>query len=303
MTATPYSPQEFLSLIFSSKAVSIWNHETGPVFWYAAGVPGPFYVNTEKLIGATQSADLLEAINGIVGDASLSSESKSEAVREAVLKSYRSNDVFQRIVATMIETSPFPINEIDLISGGERRDWFFSVPFAEELGLDHLYIFKNGEVYRRTGEKSDHAGMRCVHISDLINNAASYFDKWLPILADHKMDLLGTISVINRGQVGMDRLKEADVKVHTLKSIDLPLFAELADSGLIPQSANDEISLYFKSKEDWARQYILARPEVFGLDAGLDAKSKERLQSFLEQDPWGLEPLASETFKTLKAAL
>ncbi len=303
MAATPYSAHEFLGLIFSSKAVSIWNHETGPVFWYAAGVPGPFYVNTEKLIGADQSAALLDAINGIVGDASLNPEAKSEAVREAVLKSYRSNDVFQRIVATMIETSPFPISEIDLISGGERRDWFFSVPFAEELGLDHLYIFKNGDVYRRAGEKSNHAGMRCVHISDLINNAASYFDKWLPILADHKMDLLGTISVINRGQVGMDRLKEADVKVHTLKSIDLPLFSELAQSGLIPQSSSDEISLYFKSKEDWARQYILARPEVFGLDAGLDAKSKERLQFFLAQDPWGLEPQAQETFKTLRAAL
>ncbi|MDY0029161.1 MAG: hypothetical protein RBR86_04365 [Pseudobdellovibrionaceae bacterium] len=303
MASIPYSPQEFLELIFSSKAVSIWNHETGPVFWYAAGVPGPFYVNTEKLIGADQSAALLEAINGIVGKDPLSSEMKSEAVREAVLKSYHSNEVFRRIVATMIETSPFPISGIDLISGGERRDWFFSVPFAEELGLDHLYIFKNGDVFRRSGNTANPSGMRCVHISDLINNAASYFDKWLPILADHKMDLLGTISVINRGQVGMDRLKEADVKVHTLKSIDLPLFSELAQSGLIPISAGDEISLYFKSKEDWARKYILARPEVFGLNAGLDEKSKDRLKSFLAQDPWGLEPSAQDTFNKLRSAL
>jgi len=60
------SSAQLIHRIHETKAVSIWNHKTGPIFWYAASVPGPFYVNTELVIGPALSASLLKSITQIV---------------------------------------------------------------------------------------------------------------------------------------------------------------------------------------------------------------------------------------------
>ncbi|HNQ91673.1 MAG TPA: hypothetical protein PKI93_01945 [Alphaproteobacteria bacterium] len=286
-----------LRLVFSRGAVSIWNNQKGPVFWYAAGVPGPFYVNTEKLIGKDVADKLLSDINGILQKSGSAAE-KAEELDHLVMGVYSSHEEFQRIVKSMVKKGED--FSYDCVSGGERRDWFFSIPFSHEVGKDHLYIFKDMTVFRRKCEGSgSHDGVNALHIADLINNAASYFDKWLPAVAKNNMNIVGTISVINRGNVGMDRLSEAGVRSCALKCINVSFFLELAQKNLISQSTYEEIQAYFDSKEEWAKRYILSNPALFNVKE-LDAKSKERLEQFVSNDPWNLKDYAPETFAKLK---
>ncbi len=303
MTNEIYTNDELLKQVFSSNAVSIWDNQKGPVFWYAAGVPGPFYVNTEKLLGEDAAGSLLGQISNIVQKVG-SIEEKSESLFSAVMEEYGRNPVFQRIIATLIDSSKiFDGQDYSCISGGERRDWFFSIPFAQETGRDHLFIFKDKSVLRRGFDgETIQAGPNVMHVSDLIHNAASYFDKWLPVLKENDLNVVGTLSVINRGNAGLDKLNEAGFKSLTLKGIDLDFFKELQESGLIDADTFAELDLYFESREEWAKKYILSNPELFDV-AALDAKSKERLQFFVTEDPWGLEADAGDTFTALRSSL
>jgi len=118
-------------------------------------------------------------------------------------------------------------------------------------------------------------------------------------VAKNNMNIVGTISVINRGNVGMDRLSEAGVRSCALKCINVSFFLELAQKNLISQSTYEEIQAYFDSKEEWAKRYILSNPALFNVKE-LDAKSKERLEQFVSNDPWNLKDYAPETFAKLK---
>ena len=70
------------------------------------------------------------------------------------------------------------INEIDYISGGERRDWFFSLVTAHLLKKPHITIFKDMDAYIFSEGTSKKAGTiegaRVLHIADLITGASSY---------------------------------------------------------------------------------------------------------------------------------
>lgn len=303
MAQTAYDKDGLTAVIFSTQAVSIWNNAKGPVFWYAAGVPGPFYVNTEKLIGAEAAERLLTAINAIVTTAD-TTQQKAEQVERVVMEEYNANTTFQKIIATMVRDSRAQFGDAyNTISGGERRDWFFSIPFALESGLDHIYLFKNGSIYTKPDNVSKLQGTpKVLHVADLINNAASYFDKWIPILKSNNVSMIGTACVINRGNVGIDKLKDAGIATCSLKTIDKAFFDDLSAIKLIEESVAQEINLYFSSKEDWARKYILSKPDLIGKEK-LDAKSKERLQSFLENDPWNLKANDNDAFEKLVSSL
>lgn len=303
MKQEPYDKDGLTTAIFSTNAVSIWNNAKGPVFWYAAGVPGPFYVNTEKLIGEEAAEKLLAAISKIVGT-SASLEEKAAQVETTVMAEYNANTRFQKTIATLITESRAKFGDgYNCVSGGERRDWFFSIPFALESGLDHIYLFKDQSVLTKKHPQSRTAWpLKVLHVADLINNAASYFNNWIPMLEKNGTPMMGTSCLINRGFVGIDKLTEAKIPACSLRTIDQTFFDNLHAIKLIDESVYKELDLYFKSKEDWARKYILSKPDLFGKET-LDAKSKERLQFFLENDPWNLKANDNGVFSDLVAFL
>ena len=84
----PTSPNDLLKLILDSKALSIWNHKTGPVFWYILGVPGPFYLNTELMIGRELSATLLDKITAIIAKEP-DPKSRAAELEAVIMAAYR----------------------------------------------------------------------------------------------------------------------------------------------------------------------------------------------------------------------
>lgn len=287
-----YSQQDLIRRIHETKAVSIWSHKTGPIFWYAASIPGPFYVNTELVVGPALSARLLKDITDIVKETS-SGKERAEKLEKLIMDAYQADEVFKSLIETMVERikTEFSSGSFSVLSGGERRDWIFSIPAAKQLGIKHAYLFKNGDLYCAEPVAK---GEIALHVSDLINNAASYFDNWLPILDQAGLSCCGTACVNSRGSNGLNRLKEAGVKVVALNSVDVPFFEKSKETGLIDADTLEELKLFFQSAKDWASRYVMGRPELFNVNA-LDEKSFERMRNFFTNDPWSLRP-AHETF-------
>ncbi len=278
-----YSQDDLSKLILDTHAVSIWSHEKGPVFWYAANVPGPFYVNTEMIIGKALSEKLLHEITAIVAG-TVDAETRAEQLERLILDAYKKEPPWQRLIATMAAHAQkeYPADSYAYVSGGERRDWLFSIPFAHAREMPHLFLFKNGATFCRQPLKS---GESVLHVSDLINNAASFFELWAPILTKAKLKCCGNLCVNVRGDNGLKRLHDAGQKVVSLMTIDTEFFRRLHAADLISRETFEEIAVFFSSSQDWASKYLIGRPELFNAE-NCDAKSFERLKFFIEKDPW-----------------
>jgi len=291
---------DLLKLLHETKAVSIWDRKTGPVFWYAASVPGPFYVNTELVIGPALADKLLKAITAIIAETKDPAQ-RAAKLNEIILGEYKNSDTYRRVIAAMVEKakSEFPAGSYDLVSGGERRDWLFSIPFAHELGIRHAFLFKDGSIY---SEQKFQPGEKALHVADLINNAASYFDMWFPILSKAQLDCIGTLCVNSRGSNGVNRLTEHGCKIIALNAVDTGFFEKSVASGLIEKDTLEEIATYFTSPKQWAAKYLAANVALFGVPE-LDGKSFERLKSFFANDPWSLKSEHKDFFASMDAEI
>jgi orotate phosphoribosyltransferase len=294
-----YTSDDLLKLIHDSKALSIWDRKKGPVLWYILGVPGPFYFNVELMIGKDAAERLLEKITTILAETP-DLDKRAEKLNALILPAYESSPAHKQIIAAMAaklreNTSP---GECGFISGGERRDWLFSIPLAKELGLPHVFLFKNQNMYCAQPLKPNAAGL---HVADLINNAASYFDMWLPALKKAQLSCPVTECVVSRG-IGAGKLEESGVKVLPLVTIDLGFFERSHANGLIDKETLEEIATHFRSPKEWAEKYLIGKTDVFDV-AHAEGKSFERMQSFFTKDPWSLRAAHGAFFDTMQAAI
>lgn len=294
------TPNNLLHRIIDTKAVSIWDHNKGPIFWYAASIPGPFYVNTELVLGKELASNLLKEITAIVAD-NTEPALRAKLLELLIMQAYEKDEFFQNIIETLeaeIRKS-FSEGSFEAISGGERRDWLFSIPLAKKMGIKHIYLFKNRDFYCAEdvaeGEKS-------VHVADLINNAASYFDAWIPALVKHGLSCPAAIAINSRGHNGVNRLKANGQKVITLNNITIEFFESCCAQNLISQAIVDELRIFFDSPQKWASAYVMDKPEIFNT-TDIDDKSFERLCSFFEKDPWKLREKHEDFFSEMEKAI
>ncbi|MGE3624290.1 MAG: hypothetical protein AB7H77_10535, partial [Bdellovibrionales bacterium] len=260
------------------------------------------YVNTELLIGGELANQLLDRIDAVLsGTPASDPPARAALLSESILDGYASSAVYRKIVATLVARMKEKYSAADtgFISGGERRDWLFSIPLARETNMKHVFLFKNGDVHCDVPFKAGEAG---IHISDLINNAASYIDLWLPALARVELTCAGTACVISRGANGVKKLEERGIPILALNSIDLPFFEQSEKSGLIGGEQLEEIRLHFRSPKEWGEKYLFEDPAVFNV-ARADKKSFERLQSFFEKDPWQLRAKHKAFFEEIDAQI
>ena len=131
---------DLVSYLFETNAIRFC--EENKPFWYTSGKIGPYFINTHFVYGSEKDAvELLAFIDECLAD-KLSLPGK---VFEKVLKQYQTNKIYKNVIDTMLKYIEDNINvcEIDYISGGERRDWFFSNIIAHLLKKPHLSIYKD----------------------------------------------------------------------------------------------------------------------------------------------------------------
>ena len=126
--------------LFKTEAIKI--SPADKPFWFTSGKIAPYYINTHFVYGNESHAnELLKLIDENVGD----KENLPREVFEATLEHYNTNEIYKDVIDQTVEfiRSNISVDEIDYISGGERRDWFFSNIIANILGKPHISIFKD----------------------------------------------------------------------------------------------------------------------------------------------------------------
>ncbi|MDO5376695.1 MAG: orotate phosphoribosyltransferase [Clostridia bacterium] len=268
-----------VSWLFETDAVRVCP-EAQP-FWYTSGKLGPFYINTQFLFGSEAAAnDLLAVIEEAAKGDKLAFYDRVYARIEAQLASCP-------IYAQLIDLLADAAREkgADFVSGGERRDFFFSMPVSRKLGLGHLSIFKDlTSVYtdeRGVSMESTAAGLsgKCsIHIADLITVASSYVRAWIPAVETLGAKIAYSLAVVDRDQGGSKILAEAGCPLTTLVTVKPDLFETAHQMGRITDKQLGLVLAFIADPDAFMRDFLLAHPDFLAAEIAKGGKSAQRAE-------------------------
>ena len=287
------------------EAVSTWLFETSAIrvcppnkpFWYTSGRIGPFYVNTHFLYGSEEKASaLLKHIDGLLSDP-LTCSADIEA---HVLENLAQDPVYSGVIGAMAQKvrDAIDVDAIDGISGGERRDWFFSLALANRLGKPHLTLFKDmsAVLYLGAGvparedmpapgtsrRVTELSGMKFLHVADLITTASSYERAWVPAIRALGADMPWSLVVVDRLQGGGALLEKLGVQSLALTEVRVELFEAAAAAGVLDKGSLPMLRAYMADPEGAMRAFVSEHPEFMELALAGDEKTAARARLCLE---------------------
>ena len=285
---------DLVEAIIQSQALRIAPAEE--VFLYTSGTVGPYYINTHYLMGGPGPAE--EFLTFIDSD-------KDEIERfpvdllARIQTAYEDSAGYRAVVDALVGRAKAEmgcIGMVDGVSGGERRDWFFSPAVAHRLGVPHLYIYKDlrtvlHESQGRGGERGeDIDGMRFLHVADLVTEASSYIRGWVPALRDRGAEMAYALNVVDRAQGGMEALADMGVAGGSLLRVDEELFGALLDRGVIDERQRQALTVYFRDPESAMRTFLTTHPEFLARSlAAEDSRVVHRARLLVDEDPYGLK--------------
>ena len=261
----------------------------GEVFWYTSGTVGPYYINTEYLYGGPEQAQrLLAFIDRHKKDANF-----PQRLQKRVKQQYAENDVYRQVVDGLVTLARKSSAHFNGVSGGERRDWFFSLSVAERLRKPSLLIYKDGSTVvldgrnRRSVRAKD---MDMLHVADLVTEASSYVRDWIPAVAEGGGRIAYAVNVIDRGQGGLKTLKERGVTADALIRIDDALFDLLRKMGHIDRARYDLLIQYRRNPRAAMRDFLQEHPQIVRAALnGDDARAAERARLLVDENPYALD--------------
>ncbi|MGN0774407.1 MAG: orotate phosphoribosyltransferase [Candidatus Ventricola sp.] len=268
-----------ISWLFETDAVRVCPE--GQPFWYTSGKLGPFYINTQFLYGSEAAANsLLKTIEEACAGEKLAFYDKVWADISAQLASC---PIYAQLIDLLTEAAA-KLN-VDFVSGGERRDFFFSMPVARKLGLGHLSIFKDLScVYTdKDGVSMDAAqaglaGKRSVHIADLITVASSYIRAWIPAVESLGAKIAYSLAVVDRDQGGSEILAKADCPLTTLVTIKPELFEQAKALGRVTDAQVALVNSFIADPDKFMRDFLLAHPDFLAGEIAKGGKSAQRAE-------------------------
>ena len=261
----------------------------GEMFWYTSGTIGPYYINTHFLFGGQERAgELLAFIDAERSDL----QAFARQLSERVVGRYRVDPAF----AAVVDALACKVDEesVDLVSGGERRDWFFSTAVAHALDKPHLLIFKDRSLHLDEGETGHSAdrlhGATVAHVADLVTEASSYFRAWIPAIASAGGELLRSVNVVDRGQGGIKALGEQGVPSSALLRVDEGLFEQLLDGGKIDREQSEALSEYLRDPHGAMAAFLSSHGSFLrsALESATSNTAK-RARLLVERNPYNLD--------------
>jgi len=279
------------SYLFETNAIRFC--EENKPFWYTSGKIGPYFINTHFVYGNEKDAvELLSFIDEALAD----KLTLPEKVFAKVLNQYETNKIYKTVIDTMknyIEEN-IDISEIDYISGGERRDWFFSNMISYLLEKPHLSIYKDLSVVESDSNfKTSHPievlkGKKVLHIADLITVASSYIRAWIPAIRTLGSEICWSCVVVDRMQGGKDIIEAECVKSLSLVQVDKNLFREALKLNIISNSQIALLDAFFENPDESMKQFLIAHPEFLENSLKADEKTRKRAQLMVDSNLYGL---------------
>ena len=268
-----------ISWLFETDAVRVCPE--GQPFWYTSGKLGPFYINTQFLYGSEAAANsLLKTIEEACAGEKLAFYDKVWADISAQLESC---PIFSQLIDLMTEEARKL--DVDFVSGGERRDFFFSMPVAKKLGRGHLSIFKDLScVYTDENgvsmdpSEANLAGKKSVHIADLITVASSYIRAWIPAVEALGAKIAYSLAVVDRDQGGSEILEKAGCPLTTLVVIKPELFEQAKKLGRVTDAQIELVNSFIADPDKFLHDFLVSHPDFLANEIAKGGKSAQRAQ-------------------------
>ena len=268
-----------ISWLFETDAVRVCPE--GQPFWYTSGKLGPFYINTQFLYGSEAAANsLLKTIEAACAGEKLAFYDKVWADISAQLDAC---PIYAQLIDLLTEAAAKL--DVDFVSGGERRDFFFSMPVARKLGLGHLSIFKDLScVYTdKDGVSMDAAqaglaGKKSVHIADLITVASSYIRAWIPAVESLGAKIAYSLAVVDRDQGGSEILAKAGCPLTTLVTIKPELFEQAKALGRVTDAQVALVNSFIADPDKFMHDFLVAHPDFLAGEIAKGGKSAQRAE-------------------------
>ena len=257
------------------------------------GKIGPYYINTHFLYGSEQEAlDLLKFID-------FEKENKNEfpkKIFERTLNHYNKNEIYKNVIDEMLEfiKQNINLNEINYISGGERRDWFFSNIISNKLNKPHITIYKdlslvvNDSTFVNEINTSNVSGAKVLHIADLITEASSYIRAWIPAVESLGAKINWSTVVVDRMQGGTEKLEKQNVESLSLIKIDENLFNKAFNMNIINENQLEMLKNFYENPDQTMRNFLISHPEFLENALNSDEKTASRAKLCIDNNLYNL---------------
>lgn len=262
-------------------------------FWYTSGKIGPYFINTHFLYGSEESAvEFLKFID-------VEKEDKmgiSKKILDKCLAQYNSNNIYKEVIDEMVNfiKNTIDINEIDYVSGGERRDWFFANIVAYILKKPFITVFKDlscvisSADFEETTVSEDLSGKKVLHIADLVTAASSYVRAWIPAVQSLGAEIIWSVVVVDRMQGGNERLKSLGIDAYSLTQIAPSMFKQALDMGIINNEQYSMLNKFYEEPDETMKQFLIQHPEFLEEALHSDEKTLVRARLCVEGNLYGL---------------
>lgn len=282
---------DIISYLFKTNAIKFC--EENKPFWYTSGKIGPYFINTHFIYGNEEDAkELLSYIDEQLSD----KMALPENVFKKVLEQYNTNQIYKDVIDTMISTikENIDVSEIDYVSGGERRDWFFSNIIAYLLDKPHISIYKDlnavvsDSKFTATTTLETLEGKKVLHIADLVTVASSYIRAWIPAIENFGGKMCWSCVVVDRMQGGTEKIKEQGVLPLSLVQVDKSLFAKAVKMNVINEAQQEMLNNFFENPDDTMKQFLINHPEFLENSLNADEKTAKRAKLLVDGNLYGL---------------
>lgn len=280
---------KIIEWLFQTDAVKI-SPEDQP-FWYTSGTLGPYYINTHFLYGSRSKAEALLAEIDVHKSDRLGCPDR---IMSLTWENYEQDPIFHGLIDAMVERAKesLPIADIEYISGGERRDWFFSYPIARLLGKPHITLYKDMAAVvtdmHGTRRIEDLKGATVLHIADLVTEASSYERAWIPAIKQWGGNMRWTLVVIDRKQGGKELLERMGVDMLAMAAVDETLFDQALEMKYITQGQYEMLQGYLTHPKETMRRFLLEHPDFLQAALAGDARTAERARLCVQTNIYDL---------------
>lgn len=264
-------------------------------FWYTSGKIGPFFINAQFLYGSeNDSKELLDFIDSELENTP--KENIPKNIFEKVFNQYTNNSIFFEVINELKKYLEANINidEIDYVSGGERRDWYFSNILAHLLNKPHITIFKDLSMVKSSPDFAESTkefslqDKQVLHVADLLNQASSYIRAWIPAIEEKGGKIAWSAVMVDRLQGGTEKLEDAGIKSFSLLNIDNTLFEKALELGIINEAQLEMLKSFKQDPDGSMRQFLIDNPNFLQDALNSDEKSAKRAKLCIDSNIYNL---------------
>lgn len=266
-----------IELLFETNAIQVCPE--GDPFFYTSGKLGPYYINTHYLFGTKEKS---EEFLTVIEESKKDLKSFTENMFKAAYKQYLDSEIYRAVIDIICDK--VKEYDVDYISGGERRDFFFSILPSNILDIPNISILKDKTCiistpdlkYSRIAKSGVLKGKRVLHIADLVTEASSYVRAWIPAIEKLGAVFEETISVVDRNQGGVGILNEKNISLFSFALINKELFKHAKKNGFISDRQCDMILDFIENPDRFMYEFLDSNPDFLENKISQGGKLKER---------------------------